>query len=181
MVLGAVGKNPGPGWCRGDPGGGQRWRNQPAAPWDPLHPPWTRSCWGSPALSRVGGAQLNIKVGGARLIIGVARAQLIIGVGGVQFIIKVGGAQLIISRSHCYSSSDSEGSSALQRGSISVLISTRRGGEGKHGFSSALKFSSDLLVTAASAGCSAPPTPPGGGTAAGPGGPQPMVGACSQD
>lgn len=147
MVLGATAKGFGPDWCRGVPEVGQ----SQGTPWDPLcppaSPPRTRSSLGIPALSRDGGVQLNIKVGGARLIIGnggaqliirVGGARLIIGVGGpqsiirvggVQLIIRIGGAQLIISRRHCYSSGSSEGGSALWSGSISVLISTRRGEE----------------------------------------------------
>lgn len=151
--------------------GEQRWGNHPAFLCAPQHLPQTSSCWGSPALSRSGGAQLIIGAGGARLIIGVGgavnyqdwrgSANYWSWRGSVDYWgwrgsihYRVGGAQLIISRSHCYSGGGSEGGSALRSSSISVLISMRRGGEEKCGFSFAVKSSSHLPVTVVSTGCS---------------------------
>lgn len=151
--------------------GEQRWGNHPAFLCAPQHLPQTSSCWGSPALSRSGGAQVIIGAGGARLIIGVGgavnyqdwrgSANYWSWRGSVDYWgwrgsihYRVGGAQLIISHSHCYSGGGSEGGSALRSSSISVLISMRRGGEEKCGFSFAVKSSSHLPVTVVSTGCS---------------------------
>lgn len=159
LVLAGAGGSPGE----------QRWGNLPASLCAPQHLPQTS--WGSPALSGSGGAQLIIGAGGAQLIIGVGGAvnyqdwrgsgnywgwRGSVNYWGWRGLIhyRVGGAQLIISRSHCYSSGGGEGGSALRSGSISVLISMKRGGEEKCGFSFALKSSSHLPVPVVGAGCS---------------------------